>query len=122
MVKHVMTKKDFLTAFFVSGDRIQNFFWPKMSLLVQCSVIESFKFNYKNIRIFYIKDVGQCLIFQDVYTTVGYDEENGVKTMQQLLTEKFKMRMGNAVIYMKEMDNNVHLLLTRFYWKNQASI
>ena len=26
MVKHVMTKKDFLTAFFVSGDRIQNFF------------------------------------------------------------------------------------------------
>ena len=26
IVKRVMTKKHFLTAFFVSGDRIQNFF------------------------------------------------------------------------------------------------
>ena len=56
-----------------------------MSLSVQCSVIESFKFNYKNIRAFYIKDVGQCLISQDVYTAVGYDKENGVKAMQRLV-------------------------------------
>ena len=100
-----------------------------MSLLVQCSVIESFKFNYKNIRTFYIKDVSHYLISQDVYTTVVYDKENGVKTMQQLVTEKFKMRMGDAVIYMKEVDNNVHLhpdtiLLKEpgLYLKNQASI
>ena len=49
--------------------------------------------------------------------------------MQQLVTEKFKMRMGDAVIYMKEVDNNVHLhpdtiLLKEpvLYLKNQASI
>ena len=35
------------------------------------SVLESFKFNDKSIRAFYIKDVGQCLISQDVYTAVG---------------------------------------------------
>ena len=42
-----------------------------MSLSVQRSVVESFKFNGKNIRAFYIRGVGQCLISQDKYTAVG---------------------------------------------------
>ena len=80
-----------------------------MSLSVRCSVVESFKFNDKSIRAFYTKDVGQCLISQDVYTAVGYDKENGIKTMQQLVPEKYKIRLVDAMIDMKEMDQNVHL-------------
>ena len=80
-----------------------------MSISVKCLVVESFRFNDKSIRAFYIKDVGQCLISQDVYTAVGYDKENGVKTMQQLVPEKYKMRLGHAMIDMKEVDQNVHL-------------
>ena len=64
-------------------------------------VVESFKFNGKNIRAFYIKDVGQCLISLDVYTAAGYDKENDVKTMQRLVPEKYKMQLGDAVIDMK---------------------
>ena len=52
-----------------------------MNFSVQRSVVESFKFNDKSIRPFYIKDVGQFLISQDVYTVMGYDKENGVKAM-----------------------------------------
>ena len=80
-----------------------------MSLSVQRSVVESFKFNDKSIRAFYIKDVGQCLISQDVYTAVGYDKENGVKIMQRLVPEKYKMRFGDTMIDMIEVDKNVHL-------------
>ena len=41
---------------------------------------------------------------------MGYGRENGVvKTMQQLVSEKYKMRLGDAVIDMKEVDENVHL-------------
>ena len=60
----------------------------KMSPSVQRSVVESFKFNDKSIRALYIKDVGQSLISHDVYTAVGYDKENVVKTIQQLVPEK----------------------------------
>ena len=80
-----------------------------MSLSVQRSVVESFKFNDKSIRALYIKDVGQSLISHDVYTAVGYDKENVVKTIQQLVPEKQKMRFGDAMIDMKEVDKNVHL-------------
>ena len=82
-----------------------------MSFSVQRSVVESFKFNDKSIRAFYIKDVGQCLISQDVYTVMGYDKENGVESMQQLVREKYKMRLGDTMIGMKEEDKNVHLHL-----------
>ena len=68
------------------------FFQPNeiktMSLSVQRSVVELFNFNDKNIRTFYIKNVGQYLISQDVYTPVGYDEENGAKAMQRLVSEE----------------------------------
>ena len=53
-----------------------------MSLSVQRSVVESFSFNGKNIRAVHVPDVGQCLVAKDVYTAVGYNKENGVKTMQ----------------------------------------
>ena len=73
----------------------------KNSLSVQRSVVESFKFNDKNIRAFYIKDVGQCFISQAVYTAVGSDKENRVKAMQRLVPGKYKMRLGDVMIGMK---------------------
>ena len=39
---------------------------------------------------------------------VGYDKENAVLTMQQLVPEKYKMRLGEPMIGMKEIDKNVH--------------
>ena len=78
----------------------------KISVSVQSSDVESFKFNGKNIRDFYIKYVGQCLIS---HTAVGYNKKNGVQTMQRIVQEKYKMRLGNAVVDMKEVGKNVHL-------------
>ena len=46
----------------------------KMSLLVQRSVVESFKFNNKHVRSVYVRDVGQCLVSKDVYEAVGYEK------------------------------------------------
>ena len=48
-----------------------------MSLSVQRSAIESFKFNGKHVRSIYVKDVGQCLVSKDVYEANGYVKETG---------------------------------------------
>ena len=69
-----------------------------MSLSVQRSVVESFKFNGKHVRSVYVKDVGQCLVSKDVYEAIGYDKENGVKAIQQLVPEKYKIRFGDAQV------------------------
>ena len=62
-----------------------------MSLSVQRSVVESFKFNGKHVRSVYVKDVGQCLVSKDVYEAIGYDKENGVTAIQRLVPEKYKI-------------------------------
>ena len=62
-----------------------------MSVSVQNLVVESFKFNDKNIRDFYIRHVGQCLISHDIDTAAGYNKKNGVKTMQRIVQEKYKI-------------------------------
>ena len=66
-----------------------------MSLSVQRSVVESFKFNAKHMRSVYVKGVGQCLVSKNVYEAIGYEKENGVKAIQRLLLEKYKIRFGN---------------------------
>ena len=50
-----------------------------MALSVQCSVIESFKFNSKHVRSAYVKGVG--LVLKDVYEAIGYDKENRIKAI-----------------------------------------
>ena len=55
-----------------------------MSLSVQRSVVESFKFNGNHVRSVYVKDVGQCLVLKDVYEAIGYDKENGVKAIHAI--------------------------------------
>ena len=74
----------------------------KMSLLVQRSVVESFKFNGKHVRSVYAKDVGQCLVSKDVYEAIGYEKEDGVKTIQWLVPEKYKIRFGDAQVDLEE--------------------
>ena len=93
--------------FFVPGDRIQKIFWPKGTTNKDISF--SSEFSCRIIRGVYIKDVGQCLIFQDVYTAVGFNIENRAETIQRLVPGKYRMRLGDAVIDMKEVDKNVHL-------------
>ena len=43
----------------------------KMSLSVHRSVVESFKFNGKNIMVVHIKNVGHCFVSMDVSKAVG---------------------------------------------------
>ena len=54
-----------------------------MPLLIQRS--EQFKFNDLNIRSYYLKEHGQCLIARDVYKAVGYTREAGKKAIQNLV-------------------------------------
>ena len=81
--------------------RYKNFFdqkeTKKISLSVQRSVVESFKFNGKNICNFYIKDVGQCLVAKDVSKAVGYDNDgNARRAVRTHVPGKYRMRLGHA--------------------------
>ena len=80
-----------------------------MSLSVQRSVVELFKFNGKHVRSVYVKDIGQCFVSKDVYEAIGYDKENGVKAIQRLVPEKYKIRLGDAQVDLEEgVDNSFH--------------
>ena len=60
----------------------------QVTLSVQRSAVESFKFISKNIRAFYIKDMGQYLFAKDVSNAVGYnDDDNARKTVQAHVPE-----------------------------------
>ena len=81
--------------------RYKNFFdqkeTKKISLSVQRSVVESFKFNGKNISSFYIKDVGQCLVAKDVSKAVGYDNDGNARgAVRTHVPGKYRMRLGHA--------------------------
>ena len=65
-----------------------------MNLLVQRSVVESFKFNDKNIRAVHVNGE-ECLVSRDVYKAIGYEEENGKKAIQNLVPHKYKLRFGD---------------------------
>ena len=78
-----------------------------MSLLVQRPAVESFKFNRKNIRSVHIKGK-ECLVSRDVYKAIGYEEESSKKAIQNLVPNEYKMRFGDAVIDMKEVDICLH--------------
>ena len=67
-----------------------------MSFSVKRSVVESFIFNDKHGRSVYAKDVGQCLVSKDVYEAIGYEKEDGIKAIQRLVPETYKIRSGDA--------------------------
>ena len=79
-----------------------------MSLLVQRSVVESFKFNDKHVRS-YVKDVGKCLASKDFYEAIGYKKEHGVKATKWLVPENYKIQIGDAQVDFEEnVDNSVY--------------
>ena len=68
-----------------------------MSLSVQHSVVESFKFNDKSVRVVQIKNVGQCFLGIDVSKAVGYnDDDNARRAIQTHVPGKYRMRLGDA--------------------------
>ena len=78
----------------------------KMSLSVQHSVVESFKFNGKNIRVIHIKNVGQCFVGIDVSEAIGYnDDDNARRAVRTHVLGKYRMRLGDAQnILRREVD------------------
>ena len=77
-----------------------------MSLSVQRSVVESFKFDGKNIMVVHIKHVGQCLVGIDVSKAVGYnDDDNARRAVRTHVPGKYRMRLGDAQnILRREVD------------------
>ena len=64
-----------------------------MSLSIQRSIIEQFSFEGKNVRSFYVKGIGGCLVACDVWRAVGYsDDDNGRKAIQRHVPERYRMR------------------------------
>ena len=56
-----------------------------------------------------IEDLGQCLVSKDVYEAIGYDKENGVKAIQRLVPEKYKIQFGDTQVDLEEcVDNSFH--------------
>ena len=100
-------------------DQIQNFFdlkqnKKKMSLSVQRSAVESFKFNGKHVRSVYVKGVGQCLVPKDVYEAIGYEKEDEAKAVQPLVPEKYKIRLGDNQIDLRVCPHPTkHLIIER---------
>ena len=66
-----------------------------MSLLVQRSVVEQFSFNGKKVQSVHFKGE-EFLVSRDVYMTIGYEKENGKKTIQNLVPSKYKLRFGDV--------------------------
>ena len=57
----------------------------------------------------------ECLVSRDVYKAIGYDKESSKKAIQNLVPNKYKLRFGDPVIDMKELDIHLHqgtILLT----------
>ena len=79
-------------------DRVQNIFdqkeIKKMSLSVQRSVVEPFKFNGKNIRAVHVPGLGECLVGIDVSRAIGYvDDNNGRRTIKRHVPQKYMMQL-----------------------------
>ena len=63
----------------------------------QRSVVESFKFNDKNIRVVHIKNVDQCFVGIDVSKAVDYnDDDNARRAVRTHVPGKYRMRLGDA--------------------------
>ena len=70
-----------------------------MSLSAQLPVVESFKFNSKNIRTVHVPGLGKCLVGIDVSRVIGYtDGNNGRRAIQRHVPEKYKIRLGDVEI------------------------
>ena len=68
-----------------------------MSLSVQSSVLEPFRFNDKNIRAAHVPGLGECLVGIDVSRAIGYvDDNNCRRAIKRHLPQKYTMRFENV--------------------------
>ena len=80
----------------------------KMSLSVQHSVVESFKFNDKNIRAVHVNR-DECLVSRDVCKAIGYEDEKGKKAIQNLVPNKYKLRFGDVNSLLNQREDIILL-------------
>ena len=80
-----------------------------MSLSIQQSVVEKFNFNGEDVRSIYIHGEGQCIVASDVYKVVGYSRKAGVKALQRLVPDKYKMWLRDVNIDLDKVAKSVHL-------------
>ena len=100
-----VTKKGF---FFVSAHRIQKFFDQKESgkvtFSVQRSIVESFKFNCKNISAVHVPGLRQCLVDTDVSREVWYvDGNNNRRAIKSHVPQKYLMRLQDVKTIVKRL-------------------
>ena len=62
-----------------------------MSLSIQQLVVKKFNFNGEDVRSIYIHSEGQCIVASGVYKVVRYSRKAGVKALQRLVPDKYKM-------------------------------
>ena len=63
-----------------------------MSLLVKCSVVESFKFNGEKIRTVHVPGLGRYLVGIDVSIAIGYvDDNNDRRAIKRHVPQKYMM-------------------------------
>ena len=59
--------------------------------------------------LFYVKNVGECLVLKDVYEAIRYEIEDGVKAMQRFVPEKYRIWLDDAQADLGEgVDNSIH--------------
>ena len=88
----------------------------KMSLSVQCSVVESFKFNGKKIWVVRMKNVDQCFLSIDVSKAIGYDDDDKARrAVQTHVPGKYRMRLEDAQNISGRKVDNEPLKKARFY-------
>ena len=75
-----------------------------MSLSVQCSLVKSFEFNGKKVQSVHVNGE-ECLISRDVYKVIGYEEENGKKTIRNLVPKKYKLRFGDVNLSLNQRED-----------------
>ena len=78
-----------------------------MSLSIQRSIMEQFSFEGKNVRSFYVKGIGGCLVASDVCAAIGYsDERSGRRAIQRHVPEKYQVRYKHVKT---EINRRVHV-------------
>ena len=85
----------------MSGDQIQKPFdqkeLKKMILSVQRSVVESFKFNCKNIRAVHVPGLEECLVGIATSRAIGYaDDNNDRREIKRHVPQKYMMRLEDV--------------------------
>ena len=80
-----------------------------MSLSIQQSVVEKLNFNGEDVRSIYIHGEDQCIVASGVYKVVGYSRKAGVKALQRLVPDKYKMLLRDVNIDLDKEDKSVHL-------------